>query len=108
MKGRIGVIADTHGDLDAWESAVRLWGPVDLVVHAGDVLNAWRSRPPKNGGKSALAAKINACAAPVLIARGNCDDEGDDPLLEWPVVEPFLFLWWEGRLVLVNHGSDFS
>ena len=38
MKGRIGVIADTHGDLDAWETALGLWGPVDLIVHAGDVL----------------------------------------------------------------------
>ena len=108
MKGRIGVIADTHGDLDAWESALGLWGPVDLIVHAGDVLKAWRSRPPKNGGKTVLAEKINACRTPVLIARGNCDEEGDESLLEWPMVEPFLFLWWEGRLILVSHGTDFS
>ena len=24
------------------------------------------------------------------------------------MADPFLFLWWEGRLVLAGHGTDFS
>ncbi|NLH95031.1 MAG: YfcE family phosphodiesterase [Synergistaceae bacterium] len=109
MAGRLGIIADTHGDLLGWESAVRAWGPVDLIVHAGDVLKPWRSRPLSNiCGKRALAEAINACGVPVLIARGNCDGEEDEHMVKWPMVEPFLFLWWNGRLVLVGHGTDFS
>lgn len=110
MTGRMGVIADTHGDIGAWEAAVRLWGPVDLIVHAGDVLKGWKNRPllPGRGGRKALAEVLNASRTPVLVARGNCDDEEDESLLKWPMVEPFLFLWWEDRLVLAGHGADFS
>lgn len=109
MTGRMGVIADTHGDIEAWESATRLWGPVDLVVHAGDVLKAWKSRPiPWRGGKKALAEILNSSKTPILITRGNCDEEEDESLLKWPVAEPFLFLWWQGRLILAGHGTDFS
>lgn len=109
MTGRMGVIADTHGDIEAWESATRIWGSVDLVVHAGDVLKGWKSRPlPWRGGKKALAEILNASKTPILITRGNCDEEEDESLLKWPVAEPFLFLWWQGRLILAGHGTDFS
>jgi putative phosphoesterase len=109
MTGRLGIIADTHGDLAGWESATRVWGPIDLVVHAGDVLKPWRSRPLRQaGGKKALAEAINASGVPVLIARGNCDGEDDEELLKWPMAEPFFYLWWERRLLLVGHGTDFS
>ena len=109
MTGRMGVIADTHGDIEAWESATRIWGPVDLVVHAGDVLKGWKSRPlPWRGGKKAFAEILNASETPILITRGNCDEEEDESLLKWPVAEPFLFLWWQGRLILAGHGTDFS
>lgn len=109
MAWRIGVISDTHGDLAAWEAATRLWGPVDLIVHAGDVLNGWKRRPlPPQGGKKALAEVLNRSRTPVLIARGNSDEWEDEALLRWPMIEPFLFLWWEGRLLVAGHGTDFS
>jgi len=109
MAGRLGIIADTHGDLLSWESAVRAWGPIDLILHAGDVLKPWKSRPLSHvGGKRALAEAINACDVPVLIARGNCDSEEDAQMVKWPMVEPFLFLWWNGRLLVAGHGTDFS
>ncbi len=108
MTGRLGVIADTHGDLESWESALRLWGEVDLIVHAGDVLKNWKSRPLLcAGGMKALAEAMNRSVVPVLIARGNMDGE-EESLLKWPMIDPFLFLWWEGRLILVGHGADFS
>ncbi len=109
MTGRMGVIADTHGDVEAWETAVRLWGPVDLIVHAGDVLDGWKNRPrTARGGRRVLAKALNESGTPILIARGNCDGEEDEALLRWPMADPFLFLWWEGRLVLAGHGTDFS
>lgn len=33
---RIGVISDTHGDLDLAFEAIRQMGDVDLILHAGD------------------------------------------------------------------------
>ncbi len=109
MTGRIGVIADTHGDAGAWEAAVRTWGRVDLVIHAGDVLRTWKSRPqPPGRGRRKLAELLNAYDTPILCARGNCDEDEDASLLKWPMIEPYLFLWWEGKLLLAGHGTDFT
>ena len=35
---RLGVMSDTHGSLPAWLDALMLFGSVEAVLHAGDVL----------------------------------------------------------------------
>ena len=40
---RIGVISDTHGDIEALNKALAVFEGADLIVHAGDVLY----HPPK-------------------------------------------------------------
>ncbi|GFN21855.1 phosphodiesterase [Thermanaeromonas sp. C210] len=106
---RIGVTSDTHGDVSAWEKALELWGPVDLILHAGDVLYhgprnplVAEYRPPK------LAERINASSVPLLIARGNCDAEVDQMVLEWPLQSPLVLLQTPFlRLIAVHgHGMD--
>ena len=43
--GRLGVMSDTHGSLQAWRQALAVFGRVDAVLHAGDVLGCgYRSR----------------------------------------------------------------
>ncbi len=64
MTGRMGVIADTHGDVEAWETAVRLWGPVDLIVHAGDVLDGWN---PASAGEARGLRSLTSRELPILM-----------------------------------------
>ncbi|HUW64886.1 MAG TPA: phosphodiesterase [Spirochaetia bacterium] len=105
---RIGIVSDTHGDVVAWQDLTRgIFRGVDLIVHAGDILyHGPRNRLSGQYDPSALANLINTGPVPVLFARGNCDAEVDQLLLEYPILSPYLFLQVEGLRVLANHGHD--
>lgn len=104
---RLGIVSDTHGDVRVWKEL--LSGPlagVDLICHAGDLLYHGPRNPfPAGYDPEKLAAEINACPIPVFIARGNCDAEVDQLLLELPIQSPYVYLSVEGLRVLVNHGD---
>ncbi|MGD9496166.1 MAG: phosphodiesterase [Armatimonadota bacterium] len=102
---RIGIIADTHGNLVGWQRAVELFGAVDLIVHCGDVLYHGPKFDPVEGyAPRELAAAINAMPVPVLIARGNGDSDVDQLVLEVPLHSPYLFAQVEGLRLLAGHG----
>lgn len=102
---KVGIISDTHGCVPAWEQA--LAGPlagVDLIVHAGDVLYHGPRNPLVPGyDPPTLAEKINACPVPVIIARGNCDAEVDQVLVDWPLQAPYAFLQLDDIRIMVQH-----
>lgn len=107
--GVIGVISDTHGSLPAWTRAWKCWGDPDLVIHGGDVLYHGPRNPlPEGYSPAELAEAMNQSPVPVLISKGNCDADVDGMVLQWPVGSSQVILWWEGRLILVEHGEDFS
>lgn len=84
---RIGVIADTHGELPP--AVEELFEGVDAIVHAGDV----------GGG---LVLDLLEAIAPVTVVRGNCD--GGMEALRWPEVANVAL---GGVRVLVTHrGGD--
>jgi len=102
---RIGIISDTHGDVKAWQKAIKAFGQVDLVLHAGDILyHGPRNIIPEGYNPRSLAESINSFPSPVLIAKGNCDAEVDQLLINTPLAQPYLFAVLNGKRVLVHHG----
>ena len=102
---RIGVISDTHGVLPAWEKALKAFEGCELIIHAGDVLY----HPPRiqdtPGYRLAdFAAALNTSPIPIVIARGNCDSEVYEELLEMPVQSPYAVVEAEGTRIVVSHG----
>ncbi len=63
----IGLISDTHDNLDAIRAAVRLFNDAgcDLVLHAGDVVAPFAAR------------EMAGLRCPVRAVFGNCDGERD-------------------------------
>jgi len=107
--GIIGIISDTHGSVSAWEKAVALWKEPQFIIHCGDVLYHGPKNPlPHDYDTSSLPQKINASPVPVLIARGNCDSEADQQMIKWPMMAPYLNIWWERKHIIVSHGTHFS
>lgn len=105
----IGVISDTHGSLSAWEKAWNIWSDVEAVIHCGDILyHGPKNVIPEGYDTLALPSAMNRSEVPILIARGNCDADVDQDLIKWPLLSPFLTIWWQGRYILVSHGTDFS
>lgn len=105
----LGVISDTHGSLKAWKRAWNVWGNIDAVIHCGDILyHGPKNSLPEGYDTLALPKAMNSSPVPLLIARGNCDAEVDQDLIKWPIMSPFVTIWWEGRFIMASHGSDFS
>jgi putative phosphoesterase len=96
MIARIGILSDSHGDVDAWNAACGLFGTADGILHAGDVLS-------ESG--SDLAERINECSLPLVVAWGNAD-RGAERILRVPLL-PLASLFWAGRSILLAHGTDF-
>lgn len=104
---KIGLISDTHGLTDAWEKAMKLFEGAGLIVHAGDILY----HPPRTGftegyGIPDLADMINSCRIPIVIARGNCDSEVCEELLDVPVQSPYAYAQCDGLRILAQHGHN--
>jgi uncharacterized protein len=104
---RIGLISDTHGSVKTFREV--LSGPfrdVELILHAGDVLHPGALSPFSEGyDASALAETINALRVPVLIAKGNCDSGADQLAIATPIMSPYVFVYVEGRKIMVVHGD---
>ena len=69
---KVGILADTHGLLDARVCPSLSTSHVDYILHAGDVADA-SLRPPSRLGAPDLLAAL-AGVAPVIAVRGNADD----------------------------------
>lgn len=106
---RIGLLSDTHGNPAAWEKAMSVFGDVDLVLHAGDVLyHGIFNRITGDYDPGRLVELLNACPVPVLHARGNCDSEVDQLALDSHILSDFAFAQAEGTKILVTHGHRHS
>jgi len=106
---KIGVISDTHGNVEALNKALYFFKDANLIVHAGDVLY----HPPRLGCTEnydipAFAEILNGLDIPIVIAQGNCDSQVYEELLEMPVQSPYAVLELEGIRIVVNHGHLLS
>lgn len=102
---KIGVISDTHGSITAFRKALELFGDVDMIVHAGDVLY----HPPRlhcgdDYDIPAFAQTLNELQIPVVIAQGNCDPQVYEELLEMPVESQYAYVSRENLRIVANHG----
>jgi len=105
---RLGIISDTHGDAAVCEHIWKTYfKKVDLILHAGDVLYHGPRNPlPEGYNPQALAGLLNASPAPVLFARGNCDADVDQLVLDYPLQTPYLIIQLENLRIMVHHGTD--
>jgi putative phosphoesterase len=109
IRVKIGIISDTHGNVDAWNTAMQLLTGAEIILHAGDVLY----HPPRMGCAEGynipeLADRINESAVPIVIARGNCDAEVYEELLQIPVLSPYAFVQHAGIRIVVQHGHTLT
>jgi len=104
---RIGLISDTHGSARNFRKV--LDGPfknVDLILHGGDILYRGARNPLKEGyDTSGLAKMINNLTVPILIAKGNCDSDLDQLVIDSPIMSPYVLLSIDDRKIMVLHGD---
>lgn len=104
---KIGILSDTHGSLPAWQAALKLFGGAEAVLHAGDVLYHGPRNPlPRGYTPADLAAALRAYEGNLTIARGNCDADVDQMVLDRRFA-PCVTLEWRGKKILMMHGDNF-
>lgn len=103
---KIGIIADTHGNLAGWNRAMEIGlGDADIIIHCGDLLyHGPKFKPVEGYDPMGLANAINASTVPVLVGRGNADSDVDQLVLNVPIQQPYLFVQIEGMRILASHG----
>ncbi|MBR1580126.1 MAG: phosphodiesterase [Selenomonadaceae bacterium] len=107
---KIGVISDTHGHEQRFALAVeKFFDDADIIMHAGDVLYHGPRNPMlADYNPAKLAERINACNAQVIIARGNCDSDVDQLVLNSPIQAPYAYVFANGRRIVMTHGTHFT
>lgn len=106
----IGIISDTHGCLETWRFVYQKYlQHTELIIHAGDVLyHGPRNAIPAEYDPKELAAEINSITIPILVARGNCDAEVDEMVLNVPIQAPYAYVMAGRMRIVVNHGHQLT
>lgn len=107
---KIGIISDTHGCAKTWELVYNSYFlDCQLIIHAGDILyHGPRNDIPAEYNPQQLAAALNACSIPIIVAAGNCDADVDGMVLTMPIQSPYAYLVVNGITIVVNHGHQLS
>lgn len=106
---KIGVISDTHGDVQAWRNALKLFEGASFILHSGDVLYHGVFNPIiKTYDGKKLADELNNSPIPLIFARGNCDSDVDQLALKYPISSHVTETVLDGLNVLIHHGDKFS
>ncbi|MBI5555915.1 MAG: phosphodiesterase [Elusimicrobia bacterium] len=108
---KIGVVSDLHGSLLAFEKTSHLFRmrKVELILNAGDVFNYGPRNPwPEGYAPGDLVKALNGLSIPMIIAQGNCDSEVDQAALNVPLLSPCVFVYVDGKKIVVNHGHKLS
>jgi len=102
---KIGLIADTHGNLEGWQRAWEFLHDSDVIFHCGDLLyHGPRFDPAPGYNPRELAEALNHCPLPLLITQGNADAEVDTLFVHLPIQSPYVFAQIEGRRFIATHG----
>ena len=107
----IGLISDTHGDLDSFNKALDIFvkNKTEMIMHAGDILNHGVFNPVKKSYDPLdLAEAINNCPIPMIFSKGNCDSDVDTLAIEYPIQSPFAFYQTAGKRLLLLHGDKYK
>lgn len=106
---RIGFISDLHGSLDAWNAAMgHGLSDCDLVICCGDVLYHGPRNPiPKGYDPQGLSKAINGSGLRLILAKGNCDADVDQLLVDYPMQSPIQVVYNVGnpKAIIAHHGD---
>lgn len=107
---KIGVISDTHGhEMRFAKACENFFNDADLILHAGDVLYHGPRNPMlEDYNPAGLAKRINESKISIIIAKGNCDSDVDQNVINVPIQAPFAYIYAMGKRIVLTHGTQFT
>ncbi len=104
---KIMVISDIHGKAPALKKVLDIYREENcsLLLILGDILYHGPRNPlPEGYAPQEVVALLNPLKSEILAARGNCDSEVDQMLLEFPIMGDSAQLQLENRRLVLTHG----
>ena len=102
---KLGILSDSHGNLEALKRTFDIFGNVCGVLHGGDILY----HPPRDTNFSDYKLVdcvnfLNSQITPIIAVKGNCDSEVYDELLNFDTDKSTTTYNFEGTGIVINHG----
>jgi len=102
---KIGVISDSHGNINALKTALDKLNGIDQLIHAGDILYhppRLQDSPDYNFMESAIF--LNSLKIPINVCQGNCDSQVYTEILDFYEEKPTVLCCFGKYKAIVNHG----
>ena len=106
---KIGVLSDSHGNVEALKKTFQMFEGVSGILHAGDILY----HPPRDTNFSDYRLidcvnLLNKQVTPIIAVKGNCDSEVYDELLEFDTDKSTTTYRFNDINIVINHGHLLS
>ncbi|MCL5770768.1 MAG: phosphodiesterase [Actinobacteria bacterium] len=103
---KIGLISDTHGDLDAFNRAYDIIKECDIIMHSGDLFyHGLFNLIKETYNPLELSKLINGIKKPIIYSRGNCDSEVDQLAVDFDILDPVrIFYYNDENIIYLHHG----
>lgn len=107
---RLAIASDIHGSAKWCEKFLKAADEerVDEIILLGDILyHGPRNEEPEGYDPKSVAAMLNERAGSIVAARGNCDAEVDQMMLEFPCMGDYALVLANGMRLFCTHGHVF-
>lgn len=108
---RLAIASDIHGSAKWCEKFLKAADEerADEIILLGDILyHGPRNEEPEGYDPKGVAAMLNERAGSIVAARGNCDAEVDQMMLEFPCMGDYALVLADGMRLFCTHGHVFG
>ena len=105
------IASDIHGSAAYCEKLLAAFGreQADRLLLLGDLLyHGPRNDLPQGYAPKEVIAQLSGVKDKVFCVRGNCEAEGDQMVLPFPVLADYCLLEQKGRVIFATHGHHYN
>lgn len=108
---KIFFISDIHGSIECLNKALEQFHKegADYIAVLGDALyHGPRNDIPKNYAPKEVVEVLNKYRNKIIAVRGNCDSEVDQMLLNYPMMNDYTVILYNGKRLFLTHGHIYN
>lgn len=105
------ICSDIHGSYSTCKKVIEQFHSLncDMIILLGDILYHGPRNPlPEGHDPKQVAELLNKYADKIIACRGNCDAEVDQMVLNFPIMQDYIFLADDGTRIFCTHGHLFT
>lgn len=108
---KIFFISDIHGSIYYLKRAFENYEKEkaeNIVILGDELYHGARNDLPKEYNPKEVTKFLNEYKEKIIAVRGNCDSEVDEMVLDYPMMDTFSTILYEGRRIFLTHGHIYN